>query len=346
MSDDLREALTSAVEADEAQTVADTQPAVTETVTVSESESDTPPSETSTETIPEATSTSETTSEPVSGEAAPSPSDKFAKPPAAWKGDAKGVWADLPLNVRSEVMRRERDVQNTMQNASHDRKMLGEVQNVLSPHMARIGEIYGGNPMTAIDNMMRIEKTLFTSSAPEKAQLVASIIQKFGIDVNMLDTLLSGNQLDPADRNTIEMNQRFNQIQQQLNQVTQAPQQQYQQQNNNAVVSEIDQMMNDSKNYPHFDDVRMEMADLIEVAERRGVALSLKDAYSKATVIAGYPSNSNTSSALAAHAAAQKAKIASASVSGSPVSTGKSTGNPNDLRAMISSAMGDSSGRV
>ena len=350
---ELRDALNNAVAADEAAQNVDTQPAVIEpSVTVVDSAPETPVVDTpvTDEGIaPEQASTDVASIDASTGDTpADAPSDKWSKAPSSWRGEAKEVWSNLPLNIRQEVTRRERDMNITMQHASQDRKMVGEVQNVIAPHMDRINQYYGGNPMAAVENMMRIEKTLFTASAPEKAQTVADIIKTFKIDVAMLDTLLSGGQLDPADRNALEMNrqldQRFGQIEQRLQQFAQPQQPDYAPA---PVNNEIEAMRMDTKSYPHFDDLRDDMADIIELADRRGVSISLKDAYTKASVVAGIaqtPSSANA--ALAAHAAAQKAKNASASVSGSPAGTGKPSSDPADLRSFISSALESSSGRV
>jgi len=107
--------------------------------------------------------------------------------------------------------------------------------------------------------------------------------------------------------------------------------------------------------FPYFDEVRSEMADIIEIAAKRGVTLSLPDAYEKAVRMnddtyqasgARQASSSNTQAALQAHQAAQKAKGAAVSVSGNPSGTGINVGNVADLRGTIASAMESMGGRV
>ena len=52
----------------------------------------------------------------------------------------------------------------------------------------------------------------------------------------------------------------------------------YEQEENNRLMSEISQVAQDIKNYPHFEEVREQMAQLLE----RGLATDLKSAYTKA----------------------------------------------------------------
>jgi len=122
---------------------------------------------------------------------------RIDRAPASWKGDAKKVWAELPLSARQEVIRRERDTSRVLQESAQDRQRVAQIQEVLAPHMDRIREIHQGNPMNAITNLLGIERTLITGDTNSKAQLVANMINHFKIDVAMLDSILSGQAPSP-----------------------------------------------------------------------------------------------------------------------------------------------------
>ena len=113
--------------------------------------------------------------------------------------------------------------------------------------------------------------------------------------------------------------------------------------------------MTDNPQYPYFDVVREEMADLIEFNARKGIDLSLPDAYAKAVRMndstfqsssVRESTHSATEAALAAHQQAQRAKGAAVSVSGAPSGVGSGVGNPNDLRGTILEAFGAVGGRT
>ncbi|MCO5761709.1 MAG: hypothetical protein NHG36_09395, partial [Chromatiaceae bacterium] len=123
--------------------------------------------------------------------------------------------------------------------------------------------------------------------------------------------------------------------------------QQCQQVEQQAVMT-VEQMSQDEK-YPYFNEVREDMADIIELGARKGVYISLSEAYNKAirmndgTFQASSvrdQSQGATQAALEAHRAAQAAKGASVSVTGSPTGTGKNSGDPSNLRGLIENAFG------
>jgi hypothetical protein len=126
-----------------------------------------------------------------------------------------------------------------------------------------------------------------------------------------------------------------------------------QEQTTQQVAMTIEQMANDPK-YPHFDDLREDMADIIDIASKRGQYYPLEEAYRRAEamnptisklVATQRQGQANASSAQAAHARAQRALAASVSVSGAPGSspTGRNIGT--DRRAAIEAAFDSLEGR-
>ena len=283
---------------------------------------------------------------------------RIDRAPASWKGDAKKLWAELPLAARQEVIRRERDTTKVMQEAAQARNQIEPLREVIGPHMDRIQQMYQGNPVTAINNLLSVERTLVSGTAQDKVQLVARMIDRFGIDIQMLDSALSN---QPAPQ---QQNPQVSQIEQLLNERL-APVMNFlgqQQQREQAQVRQIEEQavhtvetMATDPNYPYFEDVRQEMADIIEMGARRGVAISMEDAYTRAVRMndttfqatnVRETSQAATQAALQAHQIAQKAKGAAVSVSGSPSATGTNAGNPADLRGTIAAAFGNTGGRL
>jgi hypothetical protein len=286
----------------------------------------------------------------------PTGDPRIDRAPQSWKGDAKKLWAELPLSARQEVVRRERETAKVMQETAQIRQNFGQVQEALAPHMERIGREYGGNPITAINTLMSVDKTLRTGTPAEKAQLVANTIKRFGVDISALDNLLAGEEL-PApvqQMSQIEqlLEQRLAPVQQFLQKQQQSEQQQAYRIEQEAVQTV--ESMSDNPQFPYFDDVREDMADLIEMSAKRGIAVSMEEAYSRAVrmndttyqaVQSRQSSQSATQAALAAHQQAQKAKGAAVSVSGNPSAAGNSF-SPSDLRGTIEAAFGNSGGRL
>ena len=270
--------------------------------------------------------------------------------PQSWKGEAKKLWEALPLQVRQEVARREKDILPIMQQAADHKQKIDAMVSVMAPHRDRILNGYG-DPVKAIDSLLRTEAVLHSGSQAQKAQLVAHLVKQFNVDVRALDSALVGTALpeDVQQQSTIEQLlerklapfQQFIQTQQQREALTR-------QQTEQQAISTVVEMSQDDR-YPYFNEVRADMADIIEMGARRGVAISLEDAYTKAirmndgTFQASSvrdQSQGATQAALEAHRAAQAAKGASLSVTGSPTGTGKNTGDPSNLRGLIENAFG------
>jgi hypothetical protein len=282
----------------------------------------------------------------------PKPIDKIDTAPQSWKGESKKVWADLPAHVRQEVIRREREITKGLNETAQVRQQITQVQEVIAPHMDRINAIYGGNTIQAINNLMGVERTLVSGDPIAKAQLVANMVKHFNIDLRTLDSLLVGQEAPQEVQQQSNLEKLLEQKLAPFNQFLTAQQQrelQQQQRAEQELTQTVESMASDPQ-FPYFNEVREDMADLIDLAAKKGLYLSLPEAYSKAvrmndsTFQASATRNSSqaaTQAALQAHQAAQKAKEAAVSVSGSPSGVGGNVGNPSDLRGTILSAFGE-----
>lgn len=298
---------------------------------------------------------SEVPAEKPTDKVAPDP--RIDRAPQSWKGDAKRVWAELPLNVRQEVIRRERETARVLQETAEVRRGAEGVREILAPHMDRINAMYGGNANTAISNLLGVERTLVSGDPAAKVNLVANMIKHFGIDLVALDKALVGQPMPEQlqQQTALErlLEQKLAPVQQFI-QSQQAREQQYHQKVEQEVAHTVETMAVDP-NFPYFDEVRSEMADIIEMNAKRGVAVSLEDAYARAVRMnddlfqastVRQSSQAATQAALQAHQAAQRAKGAAVSVSGSPSMPGGNQGNPSDLRGTIASLLGETGSRI
>lgn len=287
--------------------------------------------------------------------ATPAPAN-IDRAPASWKGDAKKVWEGLPAQARHEVIRRERDTAKALQENAQYRAQVEPIAKLVQEHRDILQTHYQGNPVAALQNMMTVDRNLTTGTPESKAKFVAHIIKQFGIDLQTLDSVLAGTQAQPSGPNELErlLDQRLAPVMSFVESQRQAERQTVQQTERQAVQT-VEQMAADPA-FPYFEDVRADMADLVELAVKKGLYLSLPEAYDKAvrmndqitpSITARSRVANDTEQALAAHQQAQRAKGAAVSVSGSPNGTAASTHvNPNDLRSVIAAQLTDSGARV
>ena len=204
------------------------------------------------------------------------------KPPQSWKPVAREEWAKLPPTVKAEVQRREHEIQNTLNQTTQDRQVAQAFEQVWRPYEAFI-KAENSNPIQAAEHLFRSAAVLRVGSPTEKASTVARMCQQYGVDLKSLDLALSasmsGNGGNPPPQQGYQQNQpppvmRDPRVDQILAQQTQQVQQ--------TALSEVESFGSDK---PFFDDVRDEMADMMEISARRGVSLSLDDAYNRTIAV-------------------------------------------------------------
>jgi hypothetical protein len=262
--------------------------------------------------------------------------------PASWKGEVKGEWNNLPLHVRQEIHRREAQVNKTMEEASTYREISSAFEKIFTPHMQRV-QSYGSNPVQMVDSLLQTEATLSGGSMQQKAATIANLIQQYGIDLSTLDDVLSrGLQNQPQQPDlAAELEQRLMQKFQPMLQTVQSFQEQQRQQElqlQQEAVTTVEQMALDPR-FPYFDEVRNDMADVMEIMSKRGQPITLEDAYKRATAMNGYVATQITTQS--ANQAAQRAKAAAVSVSSNPASGGSTVPmDDGSLRGAIEAAFG------
>jgi hypothetical protein len=275
------------------------------------------------------------------------PKQQADRAPQAWRPEVREHWAQLPETVRSEIQRREVEHARFIQESSEARKNYDAMLKTIAPYEAFI-KAENSNPIQAIDNLMSTAARLRTGTAPELANLVAGIVNQYGTGrfgnqfIEMLDSALAGQapRQDPQQA-AIEqvLNQRLAPMQNMLTQFQQAQLVQ-QQQVAQAAQSEVQSFLDQAE---FGNDVREDMADLLEAAQRKGQNLSLADAYKKACLLndnvrAVITQRMKAKGAQQTTQAAQRARSAAVQVSGAaPV--GAMRQDPTDVRSAIEAAI-------
>ena len=271
--------------------------------------------------------------------------------PQAWRPEVREHWAQLPEPVRAEIARRESEHARFIQESSEARKTAETLMKTIAPYEAFI-RAENSNPIQAIDNLMSTAARLRTGTAPELAQMVAGLVKQFGVGrfgngfIEQLDSALAGQTpVQDPQQAAIEqvLNQRLAPVQQMLSQFQQAQLMQ-QQQATQSAQSEVADFLSKAE---FAEDVREDMADLMEAATRRGQNLSLADAYKKACLMndnvrAVLSQRSKAQGAQQGTQAAQRARSTAVQVSGS-APMGALKQDPTDVRSAIEAAIAASS---
>ena len=274
------------------------------------------------------------------------PVDEHAKPPQSWKPGAREAWGSLPPDVRAEVHRREKEAARVVQETAPARQVyqhLGQLQQKYAPAL----QAEGVDVVTAATNLMDLASRLRFGTPVEKATLAATIIRNYGVDINALANVLDGQvpqQLHPQQGQPqpgMYQDPRVDQLLQQLEQAKQSRIEQTVQ----AATNEVETFGADKD---FFQDVREDMADMLELAAKRGIDMTLEQAYDRACSM--HPEIAKVLEARKAAQAAgtqngstRKARAAASSVRGTPATA--STSQPGDLRGAIEAAIEHVGGR-
>lgn len=244
--------------------------------------------------------------------------------PTSWKGQARTTWNALPLEVRQEVHRIESSMLQQVREHAEIRKEVDAFHQTVAPYLARLQAV-GADPVQAAGRLLQSDYILSSAPKQQRAEYMAKLIKDYDIDIAALDDALVGKvpsgPPSPQDLNSL-IQQGVQQALAPLYQQQAAMQQRTQEQVNN----EVEQMALDPR-FPYFDEVRDEMADLMEMASRRGAHLTLEEAYMRAVAFhpgaqAASQAASQASQAQNANARAQAALRASSSVGGAPAGNG------------------------
>jgi len=364
MAASLREALESAVETEEAKPENISAPAAEAPAPAADAPADTSVAElsavdtdTPAEVKPDDKPTDPTDTVKPAAEAKPQTPKQAAeearlhridRAPSSWKKEAKGEWAAIPLHIRQEVHKRESEINRALAQAAPEHQIAEQFKQTVQPFMASI-QARGIDPVTATKNLFEADHKLSHGHPRDRAAYMAELIVEYGISVEDLDSalapLMRGGTPQPAQQGGVDI---ATIVQQQLQQAL-APiyleRQQAQQRSRQEVEQTVEQMALDPK-YPFFEDIRVDMADLIDLSVRKGIPLSLDEAYNRAVrmnpdTYGQLERQSTVSAATSAHQAALKAKAAAASISGAPAGGGgQFNGGDGSLRGAIEAAFG------
>lgn len=239
--------------------------------------------------------------------------------PAQWKPEVKEMWNTLPRRVQEEVLRREADSMRLIGSVGPKIRMADEVSQHLQPFAEKLSA-NGIGPSAFLGDVFSSIKILAGGNPQERAEVVANIVQSYGVDVRDLDRILTFRIQRPEVYQAREVMHRANTI---IQQNTAGIEQQSAHQAEVALAA----FAADPK-HEFLPDVRELMADLID----SGRAKSLEDAYAAAVW-----ANPDTRKILLQREAQSRAKgknqratvarRASAAVHGSPSLPGPAANN-------------------
>jgi hypothetical protein len=274
------------------------------------------------------------------------------KAPQSWKPAMREQFMKLKPDMQQEILRRESETGRALSESANSRKFHQDFSQVVRPFEALIAGS-GVHPLKAVQNLMTTAATLQTGTAVQKAGTIANIIRTYGVDINTLDQILSGQKPKPGTAGAPALDEAaIDRIVQQR--LSQHPiitgNQRAQQEQQQRMLAEADQNIEtfgQAAENKYFEDLREDMGDLLEMAANRGRVMSMKEAYD--TAAAAHPEISKLVAKERAVAAAQKGRTsverarraASSQPQGQPGNVRGGGAAPKGIRSAVAQAWDD-----
>lgn len=268
------------------------------------------------------------------------------KPPPGWTPAAREHWAKLPAPVQQEVAKRERETAQALNESTTARKFHQDFSQTISAYQPLI-QSAGGDPMAVTKSLFQAMHTLQYGSQQQRAAVVSHMIRSFGVDLPTLDSALTGQSApqSQAQSMAIDPNQLAAMAEQR---VLERLQGQRAEQLSAKADSDVQAFFSQEPEF--YEDVKDDMADMLELYAKRGKPLSLEQAYQRAIsqndeISAILKQREESQQANVLQASTQRARAAASSVKSQPAGPQASGSQPNDIRSALRAAMAAHSGR-
>lgn len=202
--------------------------------------------------------------------------------PEGWRPAAREGWAELPEGVRREIHRRELDIATGLESSKAARDLSTRFSETVTPFASVMAAEGLNDPMDAVKGLLGTAAALRMGTTEQKAERLVGLIKHYGIDVDALDAALatsirSGGAQPPAGPEN-PLTGRLEALEQRLaginGQIEQAAARR-----GESADAEVARFAAEAEFLP---DVRLDMADLMDVATKRGRQMSMQEAYDAA----------------------------------------------------------------
>jgi hypothetical protein len=292
--------------------------------------------------------------EPTESHEEPQDAAEDVKPltrPSTWKKEYVTIWDKMEKGEQISkddftkfaeyANQRESEYKKGVSTYKAEADRARELENAIAPFQQEFAQ-QGISPAAWINNLGRAHMLLSKSDPAQKVQIFQRLAQDYGIQLNNEGQFAAPPQVDAY---TQQLMNQLNMVNQEVSSIKGR----FAQEENQRLMGEIERVRSNVEKFPHFDVVREEMAQLLEL----GKAPDLETAYKKAVrmnddVWELEQERLLSSAKQQASKAQQVAKAKAAAVSPKSVTpSGKVTepGDKKDRRSLIAEQLGDAMGR-
>ena len=200
--------------------------------------------------------------------------------PSTWKKEYVQIWDKMEkgeqiskddfVKFADYANQRESEYKKGVSTYKAEADRARELENAIAPFQQEFAQ-QGITPAAWINNLGRAHMILSKADPVQKMQVFQRLAQDYGIQLNNDGQFVQPPQVDAY---TQQLMNQLNQVNQEVSSIKGR----FAQEENQRLMNEIERVRSDVEKYPHFDVVREEMAQLLEL----GKAQDLETAYKKA----------------------------------------------------------------
>ncbi len=105
--------------------------------------------------------------------------------PRTWRPEAAAQWAQVPLAVQQEILKREEDMFQGLEQYKTDAGFGKQVQRVVEP-FKEVLQRYNIDPVVQINSLMHAHAQLALGTPQQKVQMFQRLMQDYGVNVDHL----------------------------------------------------------------------------------------------------------------------------------------------------------------
>lgn len=272
--------------------------------------------------------------------------------PSTWKKEYVNIWDKMEkgeqiskddfVKFAEYANQRESEYKKGVSTYKAEADRARELENAIAPFQQEFAQ-QGITPAAWINNLGRAHMILSKSDPAQKIQVFQRLAQDYGIQLNG-----EGQFVQPqVDAYTQQLMNQLNQVNQEVSSIKGR----FAQEENQRLMSEIERVRSDVEKFPHFDVVREEMAQLLELGKAQNLETAYKKAVRMNDDVWALEQDRLLKDAKQAAMKAQEVKKAKAAAvspkSATPSGKVSDTGEKKDRRSLIAEQLGSAmSGRL
>jgi hypothetical protein len=208
------------------------------------------------------------------------PQEKPVGRPSTWKKEYVTIWDKMEKGEQISkddftkfaeyANQRESEYKKGVSTYKAEADRARELENAIAPFQQEFAQ-QGISPAAWINNLGRAHMLLSKSDPAQKVQIFQRLAQDYGIQLNNEGQFAAPPQIDAY---TQQLMNQLNMVNQEVSSIKGR----FAQEENQRLMGEIERVRSNVEKFPHFDVVREEMAQLLEL----GKAQDLETAYKKA----------------------------------------------------------------